>query len=305
MIKTIKAMNNFIRIYFYLVCVSLLSADDKVNGAGAQLPQASSYLPEVVAVVFALPALAIFLLYRSKQRLSRILEEQTVEVEHHRSHLLEQVDEAALEKSQWEFEAINRIVSSIEYRDIETANHMVRMANYCRLIAKQIYPPDSPMVGLIVLAAPMHDVGKIGISDKILSKPDPLDPREYDEMKRHALIGYDILKDSSSRVIQLGAIIALTHHERYDGTGYPQGLKGKDIPIAGRIIAVADYFDALVSKRAYKDAWPVEKAIERLKQHSGTYFDPLCVDAFLRSLDEIIEIKNQYSDYNKTIKTAS
>jgi len=157
------------------------------------------------------------------------------------------------------------------------------------------------MASLIFLAAALHDIGKIGISDKILSKPEKLSEEEFTQMKRHTLIGYDILKDSSSDVIQLAAVIALTHHERHDGSGYPRGLKGEEIPIAGRIVAIADYFDALMSKRVYKDAWSIEKVLEALKERSGKIFDPVCLENFFKNLDEILQIKEKYPDLRKSI----
>jgi putative two-component system response regulator len=250
-------------------------------------------------VVFFILAALIITLYRSRLMLKRELERHKARLDRYRGRFSIFESMADIENTEREFETINRLVAAIEYRDIETANHIVRMAHYSRLIAGRLFPSDSPMMGLIFLAAPMHDVGKIGISDKILGKPRRLDHSEYEEMKRHTLIGHDILKGSSSPVIRLGAKIALTHHERYDGSGYPRGLEGEEIPIAGRIVAVADSFDALVSHRVYKEAWPIERALEEIKKQSGTYFDPVCVDALFESLDEILKIKDQYRDYIK------
>ncbi len=229
-------------------------------------------------------------LYRSRQRLTQQLK---VQKDHHLnlfSRLEGIKDEAILQSGEREMETVNRLISAIRYRDIESARHMADVALYSRIIAKHLLPEDSPLVGLIYLAAPLHDVGKIGISDTILSKPRRLDGKEYALMKKHTRIGYDILKDSSSPIIQTGAEIALTHHERFDGSGYPDGLKGNRIPLSGRIVAVADYFDALVSERVYKEAWPVERVIEIIRMHSGTYFDPECVDAFLANLPEVLKI---------------
>lgn len=239
------------------------------------------------------------LLFRSRFILKRQLGEQQLNLESCRSRLDKVESLANIDSAEREFETINRLVAAIEHRDIETANHIVRMAHYSRLIAKNLFEPDSAMVGLIFLAAPMHDVGKIGISDKILGKPHRLDHFEYTEMKRHTLIGHDILKGSSSPVIQLGAVIALTHHEHYDGSGYPRGLKEQEIPVAGRIVAVADHFDALVSHRVYKKAWPLERAVQEIRNASGKRFDPLCVEAFLNCLDEILKVREQYLDEMK------
>ena len=142
----------------------------------------------------------------------------------------------------------------------------------------------------------MHDVGKIGIRDYILLKPGRLTPEEFDIMKRHAELGYELLKGSSSEIIQAGAAIALAHHEKYDGSGYPQGLKGEAIPLFGRIVAVADVFDALTSERPYKKAWPLEDAQNLLLEGKGSHFDPQCVDAFMAAWAEVLEIRQRFQD---------
>lgn len=252
-----------------------------------------------IGLIVAL-ALVIVFLYCKKKKLHQKIEKQEREIKKNQTYLQHLRNETAVEIKERELELLNRLISALGYRDIETANHITRMSNYSRLIAKHMFPDDSPIVGLIFLAAALHDIGKIGISDKILSKPKKLNGEEFHKMKQHPLIGYDILKESSSEVIQLASTIALSHHERYDGYGYPRGLKGEEIPIAGRIVAVADYFDALVSKRVYKDAWSIEKVLDVLKERSGTYFDPVCVAAFFRSLDEILEIKDKYPDLGKS-----
>jgi putative two-component system response regulator len=149
---------------------------------------------------------------------------------------------------------------------------------------------------LLLEAAPMHDIGKVGIADKILLKPGRLEPEEFEIMKRHAMIGYELLQGSSSRVLQAGADIARGHHEKFDGSGYPEGLKGEDIPIFSRIVAVADVFDALTSERPYKKAWEVEAAVDFLKAGSGSHFDPACVSAFLNAWDDVLEVRARYSE---------
>jgi two-component system response regulator RpfG len=148
----------------------------------------------------------------------------------------------------------------------------------------------------IELAAPMHDIGKVGIPDSILLKEGPLDEREMAIMKEHPAIGYEILKNSPSRYITLGAEIALSHHEKYDGSGYPNGLEGENIPLAGRIVAVADVYDALTTRRPYKEAWPVDDAVDYIRNASGSHLDPLVVEAFLNNLDEVIKIQSRLSD---------
>jgi putative two-component system response regulator len=142
----------------------------------------------------------------------------------------------------------------------------------------------------------MHDIGKVGIADKILLKPGRLDPGEFDIMKRHAVIGYELLKGSSSRVLQVGAEIALGHHEKFDGSGYPNGISGEDIPIFSRIVAVADVFDALTSERPYKKAWELEAAVDFLNEGAGSHFDPVCVKAFLNAWDDILAVRERYAE---------
>ncbi len=255
----------------------------------------------VVGMVMIVLVLVIVFLYRKKNKLHRRLEMQETGLKKIQENFQDLLDLTTAEIKEREIELLNRLISALEYRDIETANHITRMASYSRLIARHLFPVDSPMASLIFLAAALHDIGKIGISDKILSKPGKLSVEEFIQMKRHTLVGYDILKDSSSDVIQLAAVIALTHHERYDGSGYPRGLEGEKIPIAGRIVTVADYFDALMSKRVYKKAWSIEKVLETLKERSGKIFDPVCLEAFFKSLDDILEIKEKYPDLGKSI----
>jgi response regulator RpfG family c-di-GMP phosphodiesterase len=280
---------------------AFLTTGSNLGDANAQYQKVPTSLLVGGIVLIAALVLVIVFLYRKKSRLKLRVETQEIELEKSKAYVKALVKESTIEIKERELEIINRLISALEYRDIETANHITRMSNYSRLIAKHLFPPDSAMVGLIYLSAALHDIGKIGISDKILSKPEKLDNEEFNEMKRHTLIGYDILKESVSEVIQLGAVIALSHHERYDGSGYPRGLKGKEIPVAGRIVAVADYFDALISKRVYKDAWSIEKVLNVLRKRQGTYFDPTCVDALFASLEEILEIKDKYPDAGRLL----
>ena len=142
----------------------------------------------------------------------------------------------------------------------------------------------------------MHDIGKVGIADDILLKPGRLTAEEFEIMKRHSMIGYDILKGSRSKTLQSGAEIALSHHEKFDGTGYPKGLAGHDIPIFSRIVAVADVFDALTSVRPYKKAWPLEDVKRHLQAEAGTHLDPACVAAFFEQWDAVLEIRQRYVD---------
>jgi response regulator RpfG family c-di-GMP phosphodiesterase len=196
---------------------------------------------------------------------------------------------------------IVRLSRAAEYRDPETGAHIERMARYSSIIAKVIgFSPED--VERILLAAPMHDVGKVGIPDLILLKPGRLTPEEFSVMKEHAKLGFDILKGSVSPLVTLAAEIALSHHEKFDGSGYPRGLVGEAIPLAGRIVAVADVFDALTSTRPYKSAWPIEKAVDFLKEGKGGHFDPNCVEAFLSRLNEILEIRNRFHDPEQEVE---
>ncbi|KIL99850.1 Response regulator [Paramagnetospirillum magnetotacticum MS-1] len=195
-------------------------------------------------------------------------------------------------------ELVMRLSKAAEYRDPETGAHIERMARYSSLIARRMgmNPED---VERLELAAPMHDVGKVGIPDMILLKPDRLTETEFTVMKQHAMYGWEILKDSSSQLVRLAALIARTHHEKFDGSGYPEGLKGDQIPLEGRIVAVADVFDALTSTRPYKTPWPVDKAVAFLTEQKGRHFDPACIDAFLGDLTEVLRIKAQFLDHGE------
>lgn len=194
-----------------------------------------------------------------------------------------------------EQELLFRMSRAAEFRDPETGAHIQRMAHYSRLIAGKM-GLSADEQELILQAAPMHDVGKIGTPDHILLKPGKLTPEEYDEMKRHTVIGHELLSGSEFRVFQTAAIIAAAHHEKFDGSGYPYGLKGESIPLLGRIVAVADVFDALTSVRPYKDAWTLEKAEAYLRDSSGSHFDPACVEAFFAAWDEVLDIHARYQD---------
>lgn len=196
---------------------------------------------------------------------------------------------------QREREVILRLSKAAEFRDPETGSHLIRMASYTRLIAERLGLDDATCE-LFFSAAPMHDVGKVGIADQILLKPGRLTPEEFVIMKRHAEIGYEILKNSPSALLQCAASIALSHHEKFDGSGYPQGIKGLACPIEGRIIAVADVFDALTSERVYKKAWSVEEGRAFLLSNCNSHFDPACVDAFIRAWDDAMDIRRLHMD---------
>ncbi|RPJ07388.1 MAG: two-component system response regulator [Spirochaetaceae bacterium] len=197
-------------------------------------------------------------------------------------------------------DTIYRLSMASEYKDENTGAHIKRMSRYCAAVARRL-GLDESAVEIILYAAPMHDLGKIGIPDMILVKPARLSPLEWKIMKWHADIGAKILQGSDAEFIRLGEIIAQSHHERWDGSGYPNGLKGTEIPIAGRITAIADVFDALISKRPYKEAFSVEKSLAIIREGRGSHFDPDVVDAFFAIQDEILSIKKQYGDDNGQI----
>src|SRR6266478_5586383 len=206
-----------------------------------------------------------------------------------------QVDKSVQEIHQRQLETLSKLAKAGEYKDRTTGNHLTRMAKYSALIGANL-GLAAETVHVMQFAAPMHDIGKIGIPDSILLKGGPLTPEEDVVMKNHPRIGYDILKGSPSKYLAMGAIIALGHHEKYDGSGYPTGMHGEDIPIVARIAAIADVFDALVTKRPYKEAWPLEDGIAYLQEHKGEHFDTNCVDAFVANMDRVKEILGEYAD---------
>jgi putative two-component system response regulator len=189
-------------------------------------------------------------------------------------------------------EVVRRLGRAAEYRDNETGLHILRMSKFSALMAKSLGWSDDACE-LLLHASPMHDIGKIGIPDAVLLKPGKFEPPEWDVMKQHATMGADILSDGDSELLKLARAIALSHHEKWDGSGYPRGLAGADIPQAGRIVAVADVFDALTSPRPYKKAWSIEDAVGFLKAHAGTHFDPEVVAHFLLVLPDILAVRDR------------
>ena len=194
-----------------------------------------------------------------------------------------------------EFETLIVLGNAAEHKDPETGNHVSRVAHYSRLLA-MLMGEDEENQEIILHASPLHDVGKIGIPDSILLKPGKLDSDEWEKMKAHTSMGYEILKNTGSPFLKAGSVIAKTHHERYDGNGYPEGLNGEEIPLFGRIVAVADVFDALMTKRPYKDPWPFDKAVELVKEERGRQFDPNIVDLFLKNMHRVKKIANIFRD---------
>ncbi|MGB7346995.1 MAG: HD domain-containing phosphohydrolase [Pirellulaceae bacterium] len=237
-------------------------------------------------------------------------------LEKYSERLEQQVEIRTRELVQSREEAIHCLARAGEYRDDDTGHHVMRVGLYSAVIAEELGFPK-PRVELLQQAAQLHDVGKIGIPDAILHKPGKLESHEFDIIKQHCGIGEDIINplspeeaqrlskhttvgmmimsSTSSPVLKMAALIAASHHEKFDGSGYPRGLAGEDIPIEGRIVAVADVFDALSSPRPYKDAFPLEKCLTILKEGRGTHFDPKPLDAFFARLDDIIRIRDGYT----------
>ncbi|MCG6152444.1 HD domain-containing phosphohydrolase [Leptospira bandrabouensis] len=190
---------------------------------------------------------------------------------------------------------VQRLGMASEYKDNETGMHVIRMSHYSQTLALA-HGYSNEAAEEILNAAPMHDVGKIGIPDYIIQKPGKLTPEEWEIMKRHPEIGAEIIGDHHSSLLKLARSIAITHHEKFDGSGYPYQLKGEQIPLEGRIIAIADVFDALTTVRPYKKAWEVVDAVDFLKKESGSHFDPDLVQKFISVLPKILEIKNQWPE---------
>lgn len=223
------------------------------------------------------------------------LRRATLALQSRASWLASEVNKATAELRAREQETILLLCRASEYRDPETGAHIQRMAHYSCLIAAEL-GLSSEEQEFILNAAPMHDIGKVGTPDHILLKPGKLDDAEMAIMRQHALIGYNILKSSEARMLQLAAEIAYAHHERFDGGGYPNGLAGDAIPLVGRIVAVADVFDALTSVRPYKQAWSLEAARDFLLANSGSHFDPQCVTALLARWPAVLQIRERFRD---------
>ena len=214
-----------------------------------------------------------------------------------RTHLsLVHVDEL----KETRLQIVQRLGLAAEYKDNETGLHVIRMSHYSRLLALAAGMREADADDLLH-AAPMHDVGKIGIPDNILRKPGPLDADEWKVMQSHATIGGDIIGRHEQGMLAMAHDVAMTHHEKWNGGGYPNGLAGEDIPLVGRIVAIADVFDALTSERPYKKAWTVERAVEYLQQQRGEHFDAALVDLFLQQLPAICDIKERWAETTSTI----
>lgn len=215
----------------------------------------------------------------------------------HRQNLILEglVEQRTAELSETRLEIIRRLGRAAEYRDNETGMHVLRMSHLSQKLALEAGMNES-RAELILQASPMHDIGKIGVPDSILLKPGKLDAHEWELMKRHTTVGAEIIGDHPSELLVMARVVALRHHERWDGSGYPGGLRGEEIPAEARIVALADVFDALLSVRPYKAAWSVEATLTHIRNESGRHFEPKLVDAFLRVLPACLEIRDRFSD---------
>ncbi len=209
--------------------------------------------------------------------------------------LREEVKRATKEILDRELETIQILSKAAEYKDRETGNHILRVAHYCLLMAKELDLNEEDQ-NLIFYASPLHDIGKVGIPDAILLKPGKLTKEEFEVVKTHTTIGYNLLHKSKNKYLRTGAVISLTHHEKFNGKGYPKGLKGEDIPLFGRIVAIADVFDALTTVRPYKPAWPLDKAFDLIEQEKGQHFDPKLAEIFLKLKDLVVAVFNKFKD---------
>jgi putative two-component system response regulator len=192
---------------------------------------------------------------------------------------------------------IRRLGRAAEFKDNETGNHVIRMSHYARLTALALGMQEA-RADLLFHAAPMHDVGKIGIPDNILLKPGKLDAQEWEVMRQHPQMGADIIGQHKDALLEAAYSVALTHHEKWDGSGYPHGLRGEEIPLFGRIVAIADVFDALTTARPYKSAWSVEEALSHIQASAGQHFDPGLMAAFNTALPQILTIRARYAEEN-------
>lgn len=209
-----------------------------------------------------------------------------------KNHLsLVRVDELA----ETRLAVVQRLGRAAEYKDNETGLHVIRMSHFARLIALAAGQGEN-WSDTLLNAAPMHDVGKIGIPDAILQKPGKLDADEWTIMQRHAEIGAEIIGEDGSALLDMAREVALCHHEKWDGSGYPRGLAGEDIPFPARIVAIADVFDALTSERPYKKAWPIEEATRLIREQAGKHFDPALVETFFQCLPEILHVRDRWQE---------
>ena len=222
----------------------------------------------------------------------------------HERHLTELVQARTRELEATRLEIIRRLGRAAEFKDDETGQHVIRMSHYTRILAEAA-GMSAIDVDMLFNAAPMHDIGKIGIPEAILLKPGKLDDEEWKTMRKHPAIGAGIIGRHAHPLLNTARIVALTHHEKWNGSGYPRGLAGEQIPLEGRIVAIADVFDALTSERPYKKAWPVEDATALLQRDAGSHFDPRLVQLFMERLPEVLRVRALYTDQPQAVTLAA
>lgn len=249
---------------------------------------------EVGATDFLTKPIDIAELQAKIKNLSQLKQSQNI-LKNFNQTLQQQVALATQTLVEREHETLKTLSRTAEYRDPETGSHIARVAHYSKMLARLSGLSEEEQ-NIVFYASPLHDIGKVGISDAILLKPGKLTDEEFETMKQHAMIGYEILRESKYDYLQAGAIIAKTHHEKYDGSGYPLGLRRDEIHLYGRITALADVFDALTSIRPYKKAWSFEEGMEHLEKNSGSHFDPALVKMFLAHQEEVREIYEKFSE---------
>ena len=239
---------------------------------------AVDYLHKPCAAAIVRRRVELHLEYRNQSRaLERLVKERTEELEETR------------------LEIVRRLGRAAEYRDNETGMHIIRMSQSAHLLALAAGVPET-QANLLLHAAPMHDIGKIGIPDRILTKPGPLDPEEWELMKTHPRIGAKIIGHHHSELLKMARTVALTHHEKWDGQGYPCGLAGEAIPLEGRIVAITDVFDVLTSERPYKRAWNTAEAVDYMQDQSGRAFDPDLLQCFMALVPDVEQICERFAD---------
>jgi len=240
--------------------------------------------------------------FRSKEVLSRVANHLALSAQQHYLEYMVNLKTKELQELNQELEDTQKeVIFTLgvigENRSKETGNHVKRVAAYSEILALG-YGLNEDEATMLKEVSPMHDIGKVAIADNILNKPARFTPEEYEVMKQHTTLGYEMLKNSKRELLKNAAIVAYQHHEKWDGSGYPQGLKGEEIHIFGRITAVADVFDALGSSRVYKKAWDDTKIFELLKFEKGRHFEPKLIDVFFENLDAILEIRERFNDHN-------
>jgi len=280
------------RLLPIILVTALRETEDRVKGIEAGCDDFISYPVDKMELLARVRSLLKIKAYNElMSNYQKELESEVTGRTEELKHAFEKIKAASLE-------TIYRLSMAAEYKDKETGAHIKRMSLYSAAVTRRMGLTEST-IETILYAAPMHDLGKIGIPDLILMKPAKLDPVEWEIMKQHTVIGAKILQGSDAEFIRLGETIALSHHEKWDGSGYPNSLKGIEIPITGRITAIADVFDALTSKRPYKEPFSVEKSLAIIREGRGSHFDPDVADAFFAIQDEILTIKKQYDDDNQ------